>query len=143
MNGTPRIEAGDWSVMADRVRPLRIEVFVSEQGVPEAMELDEHDPVSIHFAAVTDDGRVIGTARLRPDGHVGRMAVGRAWRGHGVGSRLLEAIFDAAVARGWPALVLAAQLHAITFYEKFGFEARGPVFDDAGLAHRWMRRTLD
>lgn len=142
MTAALRIEQGDWAAMAPRVTVLRTAVFVIEQGVPEALELDDHDPVSQHFAAIVPEAGVVGTARLLPDGHIGRMAVASQWRGHGIGSRLVEAIIRTARNRGLDELVLAAQLHAIPFYENLGFEASGPVFDDAGLAHRWMRRAL-
>ncbi len=37
---------------------------------------------------------------------------------------------------------LGAQVHALGFYEALGFEAFGPVYDDAGIPHRDMVRTL-
>ncbi|PWG65508.1 GNAT family N-acetyltransferase [Spiribacter halobius] len=138
----PRIIEGDWASLAPRARPLRIEVFVEEQGVPPELEWDEHDAISRHFLALAPDETVIGTGRLLPDGKVGRMAVARAWRGRGVGSALLEAIVDAARRDGHEALVLAAQLHALPFYANLGFEAFGEPFDEAGLPHRMMRRRL-
>jgi predicted GNAT family N-acyltransferase len=35
-------------------------------------------------------------------------------------------------------ITLAAQMHAIGFYERLGYVARGDVFLDAGIEHRWM-----
>ena len=40
--------------------------------------------------------------------------------------------------RGAPGVTLAAQLHAVPFYERLGYIARGPVFLDAGIEHRDM-----
>lgn len=138
----PRIVEGDWAALAPQAQPLRIEVFVDEQGVPPELEWDEHDAGSRHFLALAADDTVIGTGRLLPDGKVGRMAVARPWRRHGVGAALLEAIAAAAARDGHDELVLAAQLHALPFYANLGFQAFGEPFEEAGLPHRMMRRRL-
>ncbi|OZA24817.1 MAG: GNAT family N-acetyltransferase [Hydrogenophilales bacterium 17-61-9] len=90
----------DWACDAARLGAVRRAVFIEEQGVPEALEWDEHDAVSLHVLATTLDGTPIGCARLLPDGHMGRMAVLPAWRGCGIGQALLAAILGAAQARG-------------------------------------------
>jgi predicted GNAT family N-acyltransferase len=82
---------------------------------------------------------VLGTGRLLPDGHIGRMAVLRQARGAGVGSALLRALMQAARARGDREVMLSAQTHALPFYERFGFVAEGEAYDDAGIPHRVMR----
>jgi predicted GNAT family N-acyltransferase len=134
-----RIELGDWAAMEQRAAPVRFAVFVEEQKVPAEMELDEFDPVCVHALAVDADGKVLGTGRLLPDGHIGRMAVLREARGAGVGSALLRALMQAARRRGDRAVVLSAQTHAIPFYRRFGFVAEGDDYDDAGIPHRQMR----
>ncbi|HZH84776.1 MAG TPA: GNAT family N-acetyltransferase, partial [Phototrophicaceae bacterium] len=40
--------------------------------------------------------------------------------------------------RGARKIFLYAQLPVIEFYEKMGFRCVGPVFDEAGIAHRQM-----
>lgn len=137
-----RIELGDWHAMQARAAPVRFAVFVEEQGVPPEIEIDEFDPVSLHALAIDGDGRVLGTGRLLPDGHIGRMAVARSARGAGVGGAILAALIDAARARGDREVALNAQTHAMPFYERFGFVAEGEEFDDAGIPHRSMRRAL-
>lgn len=134
-----RIE--DWPSAGGRVLPLRIEVFVIEQGVPAEMELDEFDPRSRH-AVATVDGRVVATGRLLPDGYIGRMAVAAAWRGRGLGGAVLEALVAEATAGGMAELVLHAQVRAQAFYARHGFVAEGEVFMEAGIPHRSMRRKL-
>jgi predicted GNAT family N-acyltransferase len=134
-----RIELGDWPSLRARAEPVRFAVFVEEQRVPMEIELDEFDPVSVHALALAADGTVLGTGRLLPDGHIGRVAVLRQARGAGVGSALLTALMDAARARGDREVVLSAQTHAMPFYARFDFVAEGEDYDDAGIPHRQMR----
>ena len=79
-----------WDASQVELLEVRREVFVVEQGVPEEIEIDEHDPVSIHFLARDAAGVPIGTARLLPEGRIGRMAVLALWRRSGVGRALLS-----------------------------------------------------
>ncbi len=137
-----RIELGDWTSMRARAVPVRHTVFVEEQKVPAEIELDEFDPSSLHALAFGPDESVLGTGRLLPDGHIGRMAVLRQARGAGVGAALLRALMQAARARGDREVMLSAQTHAIPFYERFGFVAEGEQYDDAGIPHRAMRRVF-
>lgn len=135
------VRLGSWDELAALASPIRFTVFVEEQRVPVELELDEFDPLSCHAVAWVD-GTPVGTGRLLPDGHIGRMAVRPAWRGRGVGAALLEALIDEAGRRGMGRLALNAQTHALGFYARFGFTPVGEVFDDAGLPHRTMVRDL-
>ncbi|MHB9862487.1 GNAT family N-acetyltransferase [Streptomyces sp. YIM S03343] len=134
---------------------LRKEVFVGEQGVPEDLEYDAYDAVALHVLAVREDGEALGTGRLLHGpgagettggdpslGLLGRLAVARLARGLGVGIALVAAIEDAARARGLTAVELHAQTHALGFYERLGYQAYGPEYEEAGIPHRGMRRTL-
>jgi predicted GNAT family N-acyltransferase len=136
------IREASWEQDGDRLRALRHEVFVREQGVPEALEWDGLDPQCRHVVAETTAGEAIGTGRLLPDGHVGRMAVAYAWRRKGVGSGLLERLVAIAHARGDRLVVLHAQTYAVGFYRRAGFEAIGAEFMEAGIAHVEMRKRL-
>jgi predicted GNAT family N-acyltransferase len=127
-----------WDEAREPLAAVRREVFIVEQSVPEALEWDADDAVSLHALALSTSGEAIGTARLLPDGHIGRMAVLSAWRGQGVGGALLSSMIEAARARGHATVRLNAQVQALTFYRRFGFEAQGDVFLDAGMAHRAM-----
>lgn len=134
------IRLDDWSTAQPLAAPVRTAVFVVEQGVPREMEWDELDAVSCHALAFDGTGKVIGTGRLLPDGHVGRMAVLREYRGIGVGSAMLQALLAEAKRRGMAETVLHAQVHARPFYSRFGFHAEGSEFEEAGIAHVLMRR---
>jgi predicted GNAT family N-acyltransferase len=123
------------------LRRIRYDVFVVEQGVPEVLEWDDADLVSVH--ALAEAGREpIGCARLLPDGHIGRVAVVRAWRHHGVGTALMQALIRVARERGDAAVIVNAQVAAMPFYAREGFEATGGIFEEAGIPHRVMTRTL-
>ena len=136
------VRRADWPGEREILRTIRDEVFVREQSVPVELEWDEFDPVSQHVLAWSSD-RAIGTGRLLPDGHIGRMAVLREWRQRGVGSALLTALMEVARASGLSRVELNAQLHAMPFYERHGFRAEGGEFLDAGIVHRRMGRDLE
>lgn len=120
---------------------IRREVFVEEQGVSEAEEIDGHDADRQHYLAFLD-GRAAATARLWPiEGGVKiqRVAVLRTARGTGLGAALMRRIVEDILAEGGERqIVLASQMQAIPFYEKIGFVAHGPEFLDADIPHRNM-----
>ena len=132
-----------WAAGRSRLAAVRRAVFIEEQCMPESLEWDDHDAVSVHALAADAAGHPVGTARLLPDGRIGRMAVIAAWRGRGVGRALLEAMVREARRRGHLGCRLDAQVTAIGFYERAGFVAHGPVFDDAGIPHRAMTLRFD
>lgn len=137
-----RVAVGSWADLGPEAGRIRFEVFVQEQGVALEEELDPGDARCVHAVAYAADGQAVGTGRLLPDGHIGRMAVRRPWRGQGAGSLLLEALMDAARQRGDREVVLAAQLHARPFYARHGFVEEGETFMDAGIPHRLMRYSF-
>ncbi len=138
---------------------IRRRVFIDEQRVPEEEEIDDHDgdpsevTSAVHVLATLDGGPV-GTARLLLDDadhgddgpgypHVGRVAVLAEHRRHRVGEALMHALHEEARDRGYAGITLGAQLHAIAFYEHLDYVARGAVFLDAGIEHRWMDLALE
>lgn len=124
-----------WSDALPLARAVREKVFIDEQNVPRELEWDEWDECSDHAVALDGGSNAIGTARLLPNGRVGRMAVLRNWRGQGVGAALLEALLRLAGERGMREVTLHAQTHAAGFYRRFGFNARGDEFLEAGIPH--------
>jgi ElaA protein len=122
-------------------RALRRRVFIEEQGVSEADEVDDLDGEAIHLLA-TVAGRPVGTARLLIEGDtgkIGRVCVLAEARGKGIGAALIRAaVADLAAMPGVSRAKLGAQVHALGFYERLGFVAVGPVYLDAGIEHRDM-----
>jgi len=131
-----------WDKAQPHAAPLRFAIFVGEQNVPPGIELDEMDEKSLHALAFDDAGKAIGTGRLLPDGRIGRMAVVKEWRRRGVGADLLEALVEEARRRGFREVKLSAQLQAAEFYRVHGFVAEGKVYEEAGILHQAMRRSL-
>ena len=132
---------------------VRRAVFIDEQGVSEAEEIDEHDgdPAEVQSAVHVLgrlDGWPVATGRLllgdAPDEHphIGRVAVLAELRRHGHGRAVMELLQAEARRRDFPGVTLGAQLHAIPFYERLGYVARGDIFLDAGMEHRWMDLRL-
>lgn len=138
-----RVELVEFQQALTELRAVRDEVFVGEQHVPVELEHDALDPLCIHVIARLLDGTPIGTGRLTPERHIGRMAVRAPWRGRGVGDALLLALVDQARLRGWPDVHLNAQVSAIGFYGRHGFQPEGERFIEAGIEHQAMRRALD
>lgn len=132
----------DWAHDAADLSAVRRVVFIDEQNVPESLEWDEHDATSAHLLVRAGDGAPIGCARLLPDGHIGRMAVLPAWRGHGVGRALLEAALEMAQAHGHRLAKLSAQTHAAGFYVAAGFVVEGAEYEETGIPHVAMLKTL-
>ncbi|HEX7047172.1 MAG TPA: GNAT family N-acetyltransferase [Gammaproteobacteria bacterium] len=131
-----------WPKDINPIREVRTEVFIEEQNVSQEEEWDGLDDQCLHVLALDDNDDPIGTGRLLPEGKIGRMAVLAHWRGKGVGAAILEMIMQEAEARGFTEVKLAAQVHAVPFYEKFGFTAYGDEFMDAGIPHYWMKAPL-
>lgn len=133
---------GDWDSLGKQAKAVRMAVFVDEQHIPVSIELDEHDEQAVHALAIADDGAVVGTGRLLPDAHIGRMAVLADHRGRGVGGKLLQALIAEAKRLSYPGVVLSAQVHASDFYGSHGFVKTGKPFLEAGILHIDMVLTF-
>lgn len=131
---------------------VRRRVFIEEQNVPEDLEIDEHDrdpavvTSAVHVLARLD-GKPVATGRLLLEDseghlHIGRVAVLASRRRRGLGRAVMLTLHDLAREHGATSITLAAQLHAVDFYERLGYTARGAIFLDAGIEHRWMDLDL-
>jgi len=130
-----------WNASESLLREIRTRVFVEEQGVPADLEWDGLDEHAYHVMAVAADGTPIGTGRLLQDGHIGRVAVLKEWRGRGVGRALLDTLLVIANKMGYEEVRLHAQTRVLDFYLRRGFRPQGREFMEAGIPHVLMTRT--
>lgn len=137
-----KVELMTWEQAQPTAGPLRFAIFVGEQNVPSGIELDDLDADCVHAVAFDVDGKPIGTGRLLPDGHIGRMAVVKEWRRRGIGAEILQALIGEARKRGHKEAIVSAQLQAAEFYREQGFAADGKVYPEAGILHQKMRKPL-
>jgi predicted GNAT family N-acyltransferase len=138
------VEVGDDRLRMEQAWALRRRVFIEEQHVPEEIELDLDDARALHALALEGE-RAVGCGRMLAHGDhvkIGRMAVLAERRGAGVGRRVLQFLVECARQRGNRRAMLDAQLHAEGFYLKLGFTPVGEVFEEAGIMHRKMERSL-
>ena len=145
--GQPMVEVktGAWAQLGKDAGTLRTRVFIEEQGIPQEMEWDDADHSAVHAVAYNRVGLALATGRLLQHGpaadrvgRIGRMAVNSVLRGASLGRDILQALLDAAVARGDREVLLHAQTSAQGFYSRLGFTPRGPQFDEVGIAHQEM-----
>lgn len=140
----PRVECGpvDWDAGRVSLEHVRRAVFVQEQGIRESDEWDAEDATSVHVLA-TLNREPVGTGRLNAAGKIGRIAVLPGLRGLGIGTMVLGSLLHEARRLGIREPCLHAQVRAVPFYERFGFERKGGVFDEAGIPHVRMSLVLE
>jgi predicted GNAT family N-acyltransferase len=127
-----------------KVFAVRAIVFVEEQGVSYEEEVDGCDYSSVHFLA-TVGNEPIGAARLQLfKGYVkvGRLAIRKAYRGHGIGKGLFLFVLDYIAKMEYQKITLHAQAYLVKFYEDFGFVKQGEMFLEAGIEHYHMERIV-
>ncbi len=128
-------------------RKIRYQVFVIEQQVPAEEEIDEYEDVSIHFLAILN-GIPSGTARYRITDtgvKLERFAVLNEYRGKGIGSALVEVVLEDINKNprtSGKTLYLHSQMDAIFLYAKYGFQKTGELFDECGIMHSKMIKSL-
>jgi predicted GNAT family N-acyltransferase len=141
--GETEIHAASWQDDRVAIERIRRAVFIVEQGIPEADEWDDSDPVSRHVLAGTTKRDAVGTGRLEPTGKIGRVAVLPQHRGEGIGSMIVGHLVNQATELGLKQVYLHAQTNAVGFYERLGFRVDGPGFDEVGIPHRRMRQGIE
>jgi predicted GNAT family N-acyltransferase len=136
------VEAADWNQDKADLIKLRGIVFVEEQNVPVSLEIDGMDSDCRHVKAVMND-QTIGTARLLPNGYIGRMCVLKQFRSQGVGKKMLEcliqqAFYDQTTSAPMDQVTLNSQSSAIAFYQANGFSICSEEFIEANIVHQKM-----
>ncbi len=141
MMGKPVVLKAVWADDGDTLMQLRNRVFVEEQKVSAALEVDGKDSECQHVKAIVD-GLVIGTGRLLPNGFIGRMCVLAEYRNRNIGTMMLENLVQQALDRGHQKVLLNAQSYIIPFYQKYGFRIDSDEFIEADIPHRRMILNL-
>lgn len=136
-----RVKIVHYDPYFEPIGKIRIDVFSREQGVPHELEFDGLDSTAIH-SLVFDEDNEIGTGRMLSDGHIGRVAVLKPYRGKGVGKLIMKSLIDEAINMRLEEVWLSSQYHAKGFYEKLGFFAIGSIYKEAGIDHVKMKKML-
>ena len=131
-----------WAEHEDALRVIRERVFIREQRVPDTLEWDDQDALSVHFLALDGDGAPIGCIRLLPNGQMSRLSVLSEYRNQGIGKSLLIAAEEEARGQGRDEIFLHAQTQATHFYENAGLTVSGGIFLEADIPHRQMFKEL-
>ena len=136
-----RVEILSWAQAEPAAAPIRFALFMAEKQA-EGFELDELDKDCVHAVAYDDAGKPIGTARMRADGQIGRMAVVKDWRRRGIGEAMLEALANEARRRGLAEVRVSAPVQALEFYRGQGFVADGKIHPVGDGLQQPMKKPL-
>lgn len=136
-----KIEISDFETLNDELLAIRHEVFTLEQSVPEELDEDGLDPHCKHLL-ISNDYEAFATARIQKDGHIGRVAVKKKYRGNGYGKTAIEGLISYAEKQKMKSVYLGSQLQAVGFYKTLGFTEYGEIFLDAGIEHIMMKLDL-
>lgn len=124
---------------------IRHDVFVTEQGVSVADEIDELEDQTIHVV-LYKEGEPIATARIHDLGagtyKVQRVAVQAEVRKQGYGAILMTEVEKKVTELGGRKITLGAQNTAIPFYERIAYTIEGAEFMDAGIPHHTMTKLI-
>ena len=131
----------DYASNTEEICAIRYEVFVDEQNVPVELEIDGLDGKAKHVLTFVDDVP-IGTGRILSDGHIGRVAVLKNYRGLGIGKSIMKELIKCAQDMSLEKVWLSSQWHAHSFYLDLGFVCVGEVYKEAGIEHIKMFRVL-
>ena len=155
MNKALRIElsSATWQECCTECSSVRRRVFIEEQNVPESDEWDGKDKHAIHVLVRNrDNNELLGCARVlhisdsaltwHSQAKITRMAILKPYRGQGLGRQLLSFANEHTRQLGVTRVLLDAQIQALAFYQKAGFEIQGERFMDAGIEHIKMTKTL-
>jgi D-hexose-6-phosphate mutarotase/predicted GNAT family N-acyltransferase len=137
-----KIRKVTWADAQAALSAIRRTVFIEEQLVPEELEWDGEDEHALHVL-VKEGEAPIGCGRMLADGHIGRMAVLKDYRGRGAGRLILKTLLMEAEKLRRGRVFLNAQTRAEGFYTKYGFIQVGGEFPDANIPHVRMEKTLD
>ena len=136
-----QIKQVSWQQAEHHLRAIRTPVFIEEQFVAPDFEWDEIDHSALHLLAMLENVPV-ACLRIIDYHKIGRMAVLKAFRRHGLGAALLLEAVKLCKAHGSNCVYLSAQTHAIEFYQRYGFKVTSEVYQDVHIPHVDMQLEL-
>ena len=136
-----QIKQVSWQQAEHHLRAIRTPVFIEEQFVAPDFEWDEIDHSALHLLAMLENVPV-ACLRIIDYHKIGRMAVLKAFRRHGLGAALLLEAVKLCKAHGSKCVYLSAQTHAIEFYQRYGFKVTSEVYQDVHIPHVDMQLEL-
>ncbi|NDV62410.1 GNAT family N-acetyltransferase [Puniceicoccales bacterium CK1056] len=134
--GSPRYEK--MLVLRDEMlrKPLGLEVYA---------EASEAEVDYRHFGIENGD-RMVACLMCVPLENdrvkIRQMAVLTQYQGRGLGRRLMEEVEALLKSDGVGRFMLHARHTAVGFYETLGYHVVGEVFEEVGIPHRQMEKTL-
>ncbi|MBE9144690.1 GNAT family N-acetyltransferase [Planktothrix mougeotii] len=141
-----RIKTVNYFDSFTEIRSIRYQVFELEQGVDPELEFDGQDEFAQHLLAYLDD-QPIGTLRIRyldkNNAKIERLAVLATARGMRIAQQLMECALEAIAQTSIKTIIVNAQIYIQNLYLKLGFEPIGEPFEEAGILHIKMIKTLN
>ncbi len=126
-------------------RELRFRVLREPLGYGRDAVAFPFDDESLHLLA-HEAGRVVGCVLYHPEtalqGRLYQMAVSPALQRSGLGRRLVTTLEDRLRTDGVRRVHLHARAHAAGFYGRLGYQIEGEPFDEVGMPHHAMAKTL-
>lgn len=98
------------------------------------------------FFAILESGRAVACLQLvvnRTEARMRQVAVSPDMQGKGLGRVLVEGSEAWCRENGISEMVLNARETAIPFYVSLGYEITSELFEEVGIPHRAMRKSLD
>jgi len=128
---------------------LRAEVFVVEQNCP-YQDLDDKDQSALHLCGFDGEGRLAAYTRIfrknvsySDYASIGRVTTASFARGQGLGRPLMqESVRVLFEHYGEQDVKISAQAHLQKFYASVGYEPVGDIYDEDGIPHTAMIRSL-
>ena len=124
---------------APEIKNIRNKVFTNEQRIDPNMDFDGQDHDAVHVLIICN-GKYVGTGRMLNDGHIGRLAVLKEFRGKRLGAEIVISLIKEAENNNLKRVYLGAQNHAVKFYKKLGFSKYGETYTEVNIEHVHMEK---
>lgn len=126
---------------------LRQAVFVTERGIPRAVEFDDRDtPERLYVVLYHDARHPVATLRLEPqtssEMRFGRVCTRQDLRGQGLGRQLMTAAEDWSHQHGYQSGLIHGEVTAQKFYERCGYTVSDGPYDEDGAPVVVLHKTF-